>query len=143
MDFNETKQYIIVFKQKKKIKKNSLLFFFKKTETSVQMCTKTKQTNKIRNIIIASIFNKVFKNLFNHSILKLMKPTINCTIILFQLFNRAIINHIQSTDLFNLLTIKLNNRFYSNIQLKRTFTLNYINYKLFLFKVTVATLKKS
>lgn len=142
MDF-KNKQYKSL-KTKNFVKKNNLLFFFKKVEISCQKLIKNSQKQKIFNFTIFQIINKIFKNFIDNSIFKSFKSIIN-NITASLWFSKLKLSKkfLIANYLFNLLAIKVDNKIYHSTQLKKNFSVNYTNYKLLLFKVTTLIFKKS
>ena len=139
------KQYKF-FKTKNDIKQNNLLFFFKEKETNHKKWIKIFQKQKILFFTIFRIFNKIIKNFIKHSIFKFFIQIINTVTILFWFFKFkkiVVLNYLESVFWLDLFVVKINNRIYSGVQLKKNFSINYTNCKLLLFKIANTIFKNS
>ena len=129
------------------IKKNDLFFFFKGTNKNSNDWLTIEQNLKSTNFNYHKVFNRTSKKILNNSIYKSTKETINGVTFLIKTKNKKLLKQIFTTSLkpllFNMLTIKINNKIYQKTQLKNNYSLNYIRNKQLIFQFRITNLKKS
>jgi hypothetical protein len=142
MKFNSKNHKIL--KTENYLKNNNLFFFFSGINQNSNNWIKTEQGLKNMNFSYYKIFNRTSTKIFNNSIYKNNKFTINGIIFFikpsyndFQLSKKNILN----LEKFIFLAFKLNNRIYSANQLKHSNFLNYYNNKLLLYQFSITNIK--
>ena len=140
-----SKNYKII-KTKNYIKKNNLFFFFSGIHRNSNDWILVEQSLKNINFNYYKIFNRTAEKLLNNSIYKTIKPTINSITFVIkpktiQVSKQILLASLEPL-LFNMLAIKLNNKIYQTTQLKNTYSLNYKNNKILVFKFAITNLKQ-
>ena len=134
-------------KSKHYLKKNSAYFFFKAPSKSAKSWILIDQNLKIVNLTYYKIFNKASKNIINKSIYKNINEAINGITFLIKPKTSKISKEIVIANLeplcFNMLAIKLNNKIYQTMQIKNSFSLNYLNTRKMAFQFGLIKLKES
>ena len=134
-------------KTKNYIKKNNLYFFFNGINKNSNSWILVEQNLKTINFDYYKIFNKTARKIINESIYKNIKETINSITFLIKLKTTKLLKQILITSfeflLFNILAIKLNQKIYQVIQIKKNYSLNYQNTKALIFQFKLTNLKKS
>lgn len=136
-------------KTKNYIKKNRLVFFFNGVNKKHTKWVKTEQILKSINLNYFKIFNNALLIGIKTSIYCNINSSISNSIILIRtnqpennLLKRIIFDKLE-TLMFLIITIKLNNKIYSKIQLKQITNLNYYDNTLILFRFFNVNLKIS
>ena len=84
--------------------------------------------------------------MLNNSIYKTIKPAINSITFVIKPKTKQVSKQILTASfeplLFNMLAIKLNNKIYQTTQLKNTYSLNYKDNKILVFKFAITNLKQ-
>lgn len=137
------KEYKIL-KTKNYIKKNHLFFIFSGINLNSNQWVKVEQDLKKINFNYYKIFNKTSTQIVQSSIYKNITPTINS--ITFFIKPTLKSNFITKKMLFNMktfffLALKINNKIYSNSQIKYTTSLNYCENKILLYQFGISYLK--
>jgi hypothetical protein len=135
-------------KIKEHLKKEDLLLFYNGVNKNSFDLLLTKQ--KLRTICLNyhKIFNQTTIEVLENSVYKNIKPTIEGATFLVKpatncmLLTKSILLNSFESSLFNMLTIKLNNKIYSLKQLKGSNSLNYTENMLLIFQFRVSNLKK-
>ena len=122
-------------KTKNYMKKNKLFIFVS------SIC------NSLKNINFSyyKIYNKTVRKALKSSIYyRAIKFVLNSTIFLIKPKIKKLLKQILYINFkfYNFLILKLNNKIYKTIQLKKNYSLNYKINKLFIFKFAVINLKK-
>lgn len=135
-----------IMKTKNYIKKNNLFFFFSGIHRNSNDWILVEQNLKNINFNYYKIFNRTAKKLLNNSIYKTIKPAINSITFVIKPKIKQVSKQILTASfeplLFNMLAIKLNNKIYQTTQLKSTYSLNYKDNKILVFKFVIANLKQ-
>ena len=134
-------------KTKNYIKENNIFFFFNSVYKNSYEGIIIEQNLKKSNLNCYKIFNKTSKTTLNNSIHKNYYELINSMTVLIKPILTSIefkkYSLIQCFEplLFNMLAVKLNNKIYSNYQLKEIITTNYKDLKLLLFQFNISNVK--
>ena len=140
-----SKNYKII-KTKNYIKKNNLFLFFSGIHRNSNDWILVEQSLKNINFNYYKIFNRTAKKLLNNSIYKTIKPAINSITFVIKPKTKQVSKQILTASfeplLFNMLAIKLNNKIYQTTQLKNTYSLNYKDNKILVFKFAITNLKQ-
>ena len=139
------KNYKII-KTRDYIKKENIYFFFNGISKNSNNWIVTEQSLKTVNFNYYKIFNQMSRKILNKSIYKTIKWIVNSLTFLIKtkvnkLFKQALITNLKSI-LFNLLAIKINNKIYQIIQLKKNYSLAYQNNKRLVFQFKITSLRK-
>jgi len=135
-----------LLKTTKFIYANKLLFFVYSVNKNSKDWILTEQSLKKLNFEYYKVFKKSANEILNTSIFHNTKNLIQGTVFLikpkkpFMLIRKLQIKELEFF-LFNILSIKLNNKIYSAKQLSRTKSLEYLEIKLILYQYSVSNLK--
>jgi hypothetical protein len=141
-----TKEYNIK-KTKNHLKNINLFFFFNGTGRHSHEWNVIEQKLQKLNFFCYKIFNSTSKKILGNSIYLTNVAMINGTTFIIRpltnnkdILKSNCINNLYIL-LFTLLAVKINNKIYSKVQFKQTFSLNYIDNKLLLFQFCLTNLK--
>lgn len=127
-----------IFKTKNYIKKNNLYFFFGGIDESFKNWIFIEQKLKNMYYNYYKIFNKTTKKLFNRSIYSIIKLFINTVTFLIKPANSFLSKKVLKVKLkfllFDMLSIKINNKVYQINQFKNNYSLSYKFSKLLFFQ---------
>ena len=133
-------------KTKNFIKKNNFFICFNSINKNTNDWILIEQELKKLNYSYYKVFNATSKLILTHSILCSSSSLINSMSIFLKPIsikkeiNKNALFKIEALT-FSLLAIKLNNKVYSQTQLKKIFSLNYIDNKLILYKFLISNTK--
>ena len=134
-----------IFKTKNYIKKNNLFFFFGGVYKSFDNWIFIEQGLKNINYNYYKTFNRTTKKIFNNSIYKPIESSINGITFFIKSTNQQLSKQVLVTNyeplLFNMLSIKINNKIYQTTQLKKSYSLNYQDNKLLIFQYGITHFK--
>lgn len=136
-----------MLKIKEYLKNNEILFLFNGLNKNSYDWISTEQELKNITYDYYKIFNKTSANQLNNSIYQNLTPTINgITFFVKQKKSSKILTkHILLTNfktfLFDVLAVKFNNKLYSLQQIKKIYSLNYLENHLILYQFNVTNLK--
>lgn len=142
LDFKSYK----AIKTKNYVKKENIYFFFNGVGKNSNYWISIEQNLKTINFDYYKIFNQMSRKILNKSLYKNIKWVINSLTFLIkpktnQLFKQILIANFESI-LFNLLAIKINNKVYQMVQLKKNYSLEYQNNKKLIFQFKIINLRK-
>lgn len=142
LDFKSYK----AIKTKNYIKKENIYFFFNGVSKNSNNWIGIEQSLKTVNFDYYKIFNQMSRKILNKSLYKNIKWVMNSLTFLIkpktnQLSKQILIANFESI-LFNLLAIKINNKVYQMIQLKKNYSLEYQNNKKLIFQFKIINLRK-
>lgn len=128
---------------KKYIKLNKLMLIFNGINLDSNNWLTTEQTFKNLNIKYLKVYNKTSINLLNDSIYKNLKFLINSItmFIIINNFKRFTLTTNFDPLVFIFLALKLNNKIYTNKQIKNLSSYKYIDSKLILFQFCITNIK--
>ena len=132
-------------KTKNYMKKNKLFIFVSSIGNSLKNPIFMEQKLKNINFSYYKIYNKTVRKALKSSIYyRAIKFVLNSTIFLIKPKIKKLLKQILYINFkfYNFLILKLNNKIYKTIQLKKNYSLNYKINKLFIFKFAVINLKK-
>jgi hypothetical protein len=136
-----------IFKPQKYIEKNSLFLIVTGCDLNSINWVKFKQTLKNLNFNSYKIINRVVLKILIHSIYYESKPLVyGVTLFIkpqsvFSTLEKNMFLKLNESNSFNILALKLNNKMYSIINIKKLHSLTYLNNKLMLYKFILANLK--
>ena len=145
MEFT-TKDYKIN-KIKNYIKTNHIFFLFNGSTLKSYDWITAEQSLKNMNFEYYKIFNKTTIKTLNNSVFKQIKTTINGVTFLIKptenvkLLKKQLLLHNFEPLLFSLIALRINNKMYSNKQLKNTHSFNYKTNKLLIYQYNATRLK--